>query len=57
MALDVGTERKLWQRLSEAGFTVLAASNRPIALGRADQVLTLGSPDGAADEGPAAATT
>ena len=40
-ALDVDTELLLWQRLSAAGFTVLAASNRPVALARADRVLAL----------------
>ena len=41
-ALDVETERELWDRLSVAGFTVLAASNRQVALDRADRVLSLG---------------
>jgi ATP-binding cassette, subfamily B, bacterial len=41
-ALDVETEQELWERLAAAGFTVLAASNRPIALARADQVIELG---------------
>lgn len=40
-ALDVETELALWDRLAAAGFTVIAASNRPIALARADQVITL----------------
>jgi len=40
-ALDVDTELLLWQRLAAAGFTVLAASNRPVALARADQVVEL----------------
>jgi ATP-binding cassette, subfamily B, bacterial len=40
-ALDVETEQELWERLAAAGFTVLAASNRPIALARADQVIQL----------------
>ncbi len=40
-ALDVETERLLWDRLAAAGYTVLAASNRPVALARADQVITL----------------
>ena len=40
-ALDVDTELLLWQRLSAAGFTVLAASNRPVALARADRVVEL----------------
>jgi ATP-binding cassette, subfamily B, bacterial len=35
-ALDVETEIQLWDRLREAGVTVLAASNRPAALARAD---------------------
>jgi ATP-binding cassette, subfamily B, bacterial len=41
-ALDVETERILWERLAEAGYTVIAASNRPVALARADQVIALG---------------
>ncbi len=41
-ALDVETERLLWERLAAAGYTVLAASNRPVALARADQVIALG---------------
>jgi ATP-binding cassette, subfamily B, bacterial len=40
-ALDVETELALWDRLAAAGFTVLAASNRPVALARADQVIRL----------------
>ena len=40
-ALDVDTEVLLWQRLAESGRTVLAVSNRPVALGRADQVIEL----------------
>ncbi len=40
-ALDVETELELWAGLAAAGFTVLAASNRPVALARADQVITL----------------
>ena len=40
-ALDVDTELVLWQRLAAAGFTVLAASNRPVALARADRVIEL----------------
>lgn len=40
-ALDVDTELQLWQRLAAAGFTVLAASNRPVALARADRVIEL----------------
>ena len=38
-ALDVETELALWDRLSAAGYTVVAASNRPAALSRADQVI------------------
>ncbi|MDY7102332.1 MAG: ABC transporter ATP-binding protein [Actinomycetota bacterium] len=41
-ALDVDTELAVWGRLSAAGFTVLAASNRPAALARADRVVCLG---------------
>lgn len=40
-ALDVDTERELWTRLAAAGFSVLAASNRPVALARADRVIDL----------------
>jgi ATP-binding cassette, subfamily B, bacterial len=40
-ALDVETELELWSRLAAAGMTVLAASNRPAALARADFVLEL----------------
>jgi ATP-binding cassette subfamily B protein len=41
-ALDVDTELLVWQRLASAGFTVLAASNRPVALARADRIVRLG---------------
>jgi hypothetical protein len=37
----VDTELQMWQRLADSGFTVLAASNRPVALARADRILTL----------------
>jgi ATP-binding cassette, subfamily B, bacterial len=40
-ALDVETELELWQGLAVAGYTVLAASNRPVALARADQIISL----------------
>jgi ATP-binding cassette, subfamily B, bacterial len=40
-ALDVETEKILWERLAAAGYTVIAASNRPVALARADQVIAL----------------
>ncbi len=40
-ALDIDTELALWERLAAAGLTVLAASNRPAALARADQVIHL----------------
>ncbi len=40
-ALDVETELLLWQRLKAAGATVIAATNRPGAIARADQVLRL----------------
>lgn len=40
-ALDVDTEMEMWRRLATSGFTVLAASNRPVALARADRVLDL----------------
>ncbi len=42
-ALDVETELELWARLAAASYTVLAASNRPVALARADQVIELGA--------------
>lgn len=41
-ALDVDTEVEMWQRLAASGYTVLAASNRPVALARANRVLELG---------------
>lgn len=41
-ALDVDTELEMWQRLAAAGVTVLAASNRPVALARADRIIDLG---------------
>jgi ATP-binding cassette, subfamily B, bacterial len=44
-ALDIETELALWDRLAAAGFTVLAASNRPVALARADKVIRLESPE------------
>jgi ATP-binding cassette, subfamily B, bacterial len=40
-ALDVETELELWTRLAHAGYTVLAASNRPVALARATNVIEL----------------
>ena len=40
-ALDVETELLLWQRLADAGMTVLAVSHRQVAFERADQVLRL----------------
>lgn len=41
-ALDVGTERELWDRLSRLGSTtVIAISQRQLALDRADQVITM----------------
>ena len=40
-ALDVDTEKELWTRLATAGYTVLAATNRPVALARADQLVQL----------------
>jgi len=40
-ALDVDTEVEMWRRLADSGFTVLAASNRPVALARSDRVLDL----------------
>jgi len=40
-ALDVDTEVEMWRRLADSGFTVLAASNRPVALARCDRVLDL----------------
>ena len=41
-ALDVETEIALWERLRSNGATVLAASNRPAALERADVIVRLG---------------
>ena len=41
-ALDVDTEVLLWERLAASGRTVLAVSNRPVALARADQHIVLG---------------
>lgn len=40
-ALDVETEIELWERLADAGMTVLAVSHRAVAFDRADQVLVL----------------
>jgi ATP-binding cassette, subfamily B, bacterial len=40
-ALDVDTERALWDRLTDTQATLLAVSNRPATLARADQVITL----------------
>ena len=40
-ALDMETELELWTRLAHAGYTVLAASNRPVALARATTVIDL----------------
>lgn len=40
-ALDVETELAVWEGLAAAGFTVLATSNRPVALARAHQVIEL----------------
>jgi len=40
-ALDVDTEVEMWTRLANSGYTVLAASNRPVALSRADRVIDL----------------
>ena len=40
-ALDTPTENALWDRLAAAQVTVLAASNRPAALARADHVVHL----------------
>lgn len=40
-ALDVETEVALWERLRAEGATVIAATNRPGAIARADQVLRL----------------
>ncbi|WP_433158598.1 ATP-binding cassette domain-containing protein [Kribbella sp. CA-247076] len=41
-ALDVETERRLWDRLlAEPGRTLLVVSNRPATIARADQVVTL----------------
>lgn len=41
-ALDVATERELWERLAEMGSTtVIAISQRQLAIDRADQVITM----------------
>ena len=40
-AVDVETEVELWDRLREQGRTIVAVSNRPLALHRSDQVLEL----------------
>ncbi len=41
-ALDVATERELWSRLAELGdTTVIAISQRQLAIDRADQVITM----------------
>ena len=41
-ALDVATERELWNRLAEMGSTtVIAISQRQLAIDRADQVVTM----------------
>jgi ATP-binding cassette subfamily B protein len=40
-ALDVETELALWQNLAGERTTVLAVSHRPVALDRADQVITV----------------
>jgi ATP-binding cassette subfamily B protein len=40
-ALDVETERRVWENLRAAGSTVLAVSHRSVAFERADQVLRL----------------
>ena len=40
-ALDVETERLLWERLSAPDVTVVAVSHRRIALGRADWIVVL----------------
>ncbi|MFD4636520.1 ABC transporter ATP-binding protein [Lentzea sp. NPDC058436] len=40
-ALDVETERELWQRVFATGATCLAVSHRPAVMERADQVLLM----------------
>jgi ATP-binding cassette subfamily B protein len=41
-ALDVTTERELWDRLDDIGSTtVIAVSQRQLAIDRADQVITM----------------
>lgn len=41
-ALDVETERRLWERLlADADRTLLVVSNRPATIARADQVIRL----------------
>lgn len=41
-ALDVETEMRLWDEVAATGLTVLAVSNRPAAIGRAQRVIRLG---------------
>jgi ATP-binding cassette subfamily B protein len=48
-AVDVETEVELWDRLRAEGRTIVAVSNRPVALRRADHVLELSPPAGAVD--------
>ncbi|MEM8905175.1 MAG: ABC transporter ATP-binding protein [Actinomycetota bacterium] len=40
-AVDVATELALWEAMAQAGMTVLAVANRPVAIARADQVLVM----------------
>lgn len=40
-AVDADTELALWEAMRRSGVTILAISNRPIAIAAADQVLTL----------------
>lgn len=40
-AVDADTEIRLWSELRASGATILAVSNRPIAIEAADQVLTM----------------
>ena len=40
-AVDADTELALWDTMRTSGVTILAISNRPIAIAAADQVLTM----------------
>ncbi|MEX0846401.1 MAG: hypothetical protein WD023_01385 [Ilumatobacteraceae bacterium] len=38
---DLTSALEMWGRLAESGFTMLAASNQPVAIARADRVIDL----------------